>query len=170
MSVTSGKKKASVRKEINAVSATKPKIVARWVLRPRHAINRRERTRHGPAPACVQTPLGFGVTSCRGTVQSAWQKPPVRRKEEELGCPHALRRTGKAGENVQHSGEMGGSSPWTRPSAPECGHTLKAPAGDQRSIKGGDRPRRRLQDRYPLGHRPVVLLRTETARCTVRPT
>ena len=31
--------------------------------------------------------------------------------------------TGKAGENGQHSGEMGGSSPWTRPSAPECGDT-----------------------------------------------
>ena len=28
------------------------------------------------------------LTSCRGTVLSAWQKPPVRRKkEEELGCP-----------------------------------------------------------------------------------
>ena len=42
--------------------------------------------------------------------------------------------TGKAGENGQHSGEMGGSSPWTRPSAPECGDTLKASAGDQRPI------------------------------------
>ena len=28
--------------------------------------------------------------------------------------------------------------------------------GDQRPIKGGDRPRRRLQGRYRLGHRPVV--------------
>ena len=110
------------------------------------------------------------LISCRGAVQSAWQKPPVRRKEEELSCPHALIRTGKAGENGQHSAEMGGSSPWTPASAPECGHTLKAPAGDQRSINCGDRPRRRLRDRYPLGHRPVVLLRTETARCTVRPT
>ena len=36
--------------------------------------------------------------------------------------------TGKAGENGQHSGEMGGSSPWTGPSAPRCGDTLKAPA------------------------------------------
>ena len=34
--------------------------------------------------------------------------------------------TGKAGENGQYSGEMGGSSPWTRPSAPGCGDTLKA--------------------------------------------
>ena len=48
--------------------------------------------------------------------------------------------TGKAGENGQNSGEMGGSSPWTRPSAPGCGDTLKALAGDQRPIWGGDRP------------------------------
>ena len=41
--------------------------------------------------------------------------------------------TGKGGENGQHSGEMGGSSPWTRPSAPEC---VKALAGDQRPIPG----------------------------------
>ena len=60
------------------------------------------------------------------------------------------------------------SSPWTRPSAPGCGDTLKAPADDQRPIQGGDRPRRRLRGRYRLGHRPVVLLRTETAQCTVR--
>ena len=33
---------------------------------------------------------------------------------------------------------LGGSSPWTRPSAPECGDTLKALAGDQRPIQGGD--------------------------------
>ena len=41
-----------------------------------------------------------------------------------------------AGENGQHSGEMGGSSPWTRPSAPECGDTLKALAGGVRSRVG----------------------------------
>ena len=42
--------------------------------------------------------------------------------------------TGKAGENGQNSVEMGGSSPWTRPSAPRCGDTLKALASDQHSI------------------------------------
>ena len=42
--------------------------------------------------------------------------------------------TGKAGENGQHSGEMSGSSSWTRPSAPGCGDALQAPAGDPRSI------------------------------------
>ena len=46
----------------------------------------------------------------------------------------APRGTGKAGENGQHSGEVGGSSAWTRPSAHECGDTLKALAGDQRPI------------------------------------
>ena len=40
----------------------------------------------------------------------------------------------KAGENGQNSGEVGGNSAWTRPSAPECGNTLKALAGDQRPI------------------------------------
>ena len=80
----------------------------------------------------------------------------------------APRGTGKAGENGQILGEVRGSSAWTRPLAPECGDTLKALAGDQRPIEGGDRPRRRLRGRYRLGHRPVVLLRTETAQCTVR--
>ena len=42
------------------------------------------------------------------------------------GSKRCARVTGKAGENGQHSGEMGGSSPWTRPSAPECGDTLVA--------------------------------------------
>ena len=46
----------------------------------------------------------------------------------------APRRTGTAGENGQNSGEVGGSSAWTRPSAPECGDTLKHLAGDQRPI------------------------------------
>ena len=50
------------------------------------------------------------------------------------GSKGRARVTGKAGENGQHSGEMGGSSAWTRPSAPECGDTLKALAGDQRPI------------------------------------
>ena len=50
------------------------------------------------------------------------------------GSKGRARVTGKAGENGQHSGEMGGSSPWTRPSAPGCGDTLKALAGDQRPI------------------------------------
>ena len=66
----------------------------------------------------------------------------------------APRGTGKAGENGQYSGEMGGSSPWTRPSASGCGDTLKALAGDQRPISGGDRPRRRLRTGSPAGRIP----------------
>ena len=95
------------------------------------------------------------LTSCRGTVQSAWQKPLVRRKEEEPDCPqgqvvatwngddrphlswHAPRRTGKAGENGHFSGEMGGSSPWRRPSAPRCGDTLKVPASRRLDLGWG---------------------------------
>ena len=41
------------------------------------------------------------------------------------GSKGCARVTGQAGENGQNSGEMGGSSPWTRPSAPGCGDTLK---------------------------------------------
>ena len=63
---------------------------------PRHVQNRPRRTRKGPKPACVQTPLDSGwhthgkkgeLTSCRGAVKPAWEKPPVRRKEEEPGYP-----------------------------------------------------------------------------------
>ena len=46
----------------------------------------------------------------------------------------APRGTGKAGENGQNSGGVGGSSAWTRLSAPGCGDTLTALAGDQRPI------------------------------------
>ena len=81
------------------------------------------------------------------------KKPPVRRKGGRAGLParvsgrHVVRgrqssptlevrlgEQGKAGENGQNSGGVGGSSAWTRPSAPECGDTLKALAGDQRPI------------------------------------
>ena len=72
-------------------------------------------------------------------------------KEEELGCPRKVsgrhvgddslhftwtcaQVTGKAGENGQNSGEVGGSSAWTRPPAPECGDTLEVPPGHQRPI------------------------------------
>ena len=34
--------------------------------------------------------------------------------------------TSKAGENGQYSGVVGGSSPWTSPSAPKCGDAFKA--------------------------------------------
>ena len=121
-------------------------------------------------------PVGVAKTSSETQRRKsrAAQKGRVTATWYEDDSPHqswkCAQVTGKAGENGQYSGEMGGSSPWTRPSAPGCGDTLKAPGGDQRLIRGGDRPRRRLRGRYRLGHRPVVLLRTETAQCTVRPT
>ena len=61
---------------------------------PRQVFNRRRRTREGLA--CVQTPKRRWwhmqgrkdeLTSCRGTVQSAWQKPPVRCKGGRAGLP-----------------------------------------------------------------------------------
>ena len=101
-------------------------------------------------------------------VSSAWQKTSSETQRGRAGLlqkncqvaatwhgddsPHlswkCAQVTGKAGDNGQNSSEMGGSSPWTRPSAPECGDTLEALAGDQRPIQGGDRPRRRLWGRY----------------------
>ena len=50
--------------------------------------------------------------------------PPRGTGTTVLTCPRsAPRGTGKAGENGQHSGEVGGSSAWTRPSASEWRHT-----------------------------------------------
>ena len=72
------------------------KVVARVTGSPWHATNRRRRTRKGPEPACVQTLMFRGgtrrgekdeLTSCRGTVQSAWQYLQWVAKEGELGCP-----------------------------------------------------------------------------------
>ena len=91
------------------------------------------------------------LTSCRGLVGVAKTSSETQRRKSRaarkgkwpprgtgttvLTYPRsAPRGTGKAGENGQHSGEVGGSSAWTRPSAPECGDTLKALAGDQRPI------------------------------------
>ena len=64
--------------KIRIRESEKLKTVARGMGSPRHAVNRRRRTRKGPEPACVLSPffeLGWhmqGVkdelTSCRGTV------------------------------------------------------------------------------------------------------
>ena len=48
------------------------------------------------------------------------------------------RVTGKAGENCQYSGGWAAAHPGQDRRLPECGDTLKALAGDQRPIKGGD--------------------------------
>ena len=64
-------------------------------------------------------------------------------------------------ENGQHSAEMGGNSPWTRPSAPKCGDTLEA------SIKGGDQGNLApgsLSPGSPAG-RPLLLKRKGGSMC-----
>ena len=89
------------------------------------------------------------LTSFRGTVKSAWQKHPVRRKGGRTGLParvsarHVVRgrqssptlevRLGEQARLVK-TVKIQVSSAWTRPSAPGCGDTLKALAGDQRPI------------------------------------
>ena len=76
-----------------------------------------------------------GRVSGRHAVRIRQSSPvPAQQLAVNGGSKECDRITGKAGENGQHSGEMGGSSPWTRPSAPECGDTLEALAGDQRPI------------------------------------
>ena len=136
--------------------------VAREMGSPRLASNRRRRTREGSEPACVQAPFfvlgchtqgGKGeLTSCRGTVWSAWCVPPVSRTKGRPGCPQGYvvttwygddnphlslpnsqplsvavrmcaRVTGKTGENGQNSGDGAARSSWTRPSDPGCGDT-----------------------------------------------
>ena len=127
------------------------------------------------------------ITSCRGTVQSAWFRTSSEHKEGRSGCPQGLvvttwttvltypcrtarrvsvavkrcaRVTGKAGENCQNS-----ISFWTRPLAPGCGDTLKASAsyGSIQGANQGNLPR----------DRPVVLFccqSVEAAQCAGRPT
>ena len=141
-------------------------VVGQGLGSPRQVRNRRWRTRKGPELACVQKPLstsGWHMQGEKGELRTLpWyrrvgvaKKNPVWRKEEVPGCPYGqvaatwygddspyLPWNAPAGENGQNSGEIGGSSPWTRPSAPACGDTLKALAGHG-SIWCGDRPRRR---------------------------
>ena len=86
---------------------------------PRHVLNRRRRTREVPELACVNGEKGENTRSAvvpsgrrgKNLQLDAWRKNWAARK----GLNQV---TGKAGENCQHSGEMGGSPPWTRPSAP----------------------------------------------------
>ena len=75
-----------------------------------------------------------GKRSPRGTGTTVLTYPCPTASRASVAVRGRARVTGKAGENGQNSGEVGVSSPWTRPSAPECGDTLKALAGDQRPI------------------------------------
>ena len=102
------------------------------------------------------------------------KKPPVRRKGGRAGLParesgrHVVRGrqssptlevrlggTGKAGENGQHSGEVGRpAQPGTRPSAPECGDTLQALGGRPASDLGWESSSKTGSGgRHRLGHR-----------------
>ena len=109
------------------------------------------------------------LTSCRGTVLSAWCVPPVSRTKGRPGCPQGqvvttwygddsphlslpnsqplsvavrmcARVTGKTGENGQNSGDGAARSSWTRPSVPGCGDTFKASASFGQSASGKKSP------------------------------
>ena len=108
--------------------------MARWMETPRHVQNRRRRTREGPEPACVVSPLArkwhtqeakgekhvlpwyrlVGVVSTSSETQGGKAGLPARvsdhhvvrgrRSSPILECAQV---TGKAGENGQYSGETG---------------------------------------------------------------
>ena len=68
-------------------------------------------------------PVGVGSTSSE--TQGGETELPARvsghhvvRKRQSSPFLECAQVTGKAGENGVNSGEMGGSSPWTRPSVP----------------------------------------------------
>ena len=83
--------------------------------------------------------------------------------KQASGC---ARVTGKAGENGQYLGEMGGSSPWTRPSVTGCCDTLKAPASHLGWGSSSKTTPGSLSTGSPAGRTPPM----EPARCTVKPT
>ena len=126
---------------------------------PRQAINRRRRTREGPELACVQTPSFEGGAAGEEEWFNIlpWYRlvgvaiPPVSREGGRAGLPKKGKRPPRGtGTVLTYPGSAPrqqarlvktvniqvkcGSSPWTRPSAPGCGDTLKALAGDQRPI------------------------------------
>ena len=96
----------------------------------------------------------------RGTGTTVLTYPCPTASRISVAVRENARVTGKAGANGQHLGEVGGNSPWTRPSAPECGDTLKAPAsfglisgGDQGNLAPGS-----LSTGSPAS-RPLLLLK-----------
>ena len=114
-----------------------------WV--PRYAKNGLRRAREGPEPVCVQTPFSVtvwhtpeekgeqdvlpwyrlvGVASASSESQRRENLAARKGKWSPRGTgTTVLTYPCKAGENGQYSGVVGGSSPWTRPSAPVCGDT-----------------------------------------------
>ena len=169
--------------------------MAREMGPPRQVWNRRRRTREGPELACVQAPLlGVAHAGVEGWINilpwyslvgvaktsSETQRSKSRAAPKRVSGRHVVRgRQSSPILKVRPGNRQGlwkrAKFRWngrqlTLDKTVDSRDTLKALAGDRRPIQGGDRPRRRLQGRYRLGHRPVVLLRTETAQCTVRPT
>ena len=170
--------------------------LARRMGSPRRDVNRRRRTREGPEPACVQTPFGASgwhtqgeegeLMSCHGTVQSAWQKPPVSREGGRAGLPvrvsgrHVVR--GRQSSPILEVRPGNRQGWWKRSKFRWDGRqlTLDKTVGSRvlwHTQGSSKRPALDLGWGSPskmapgsLGHRPVVLLRTETAQCTVRPT
>ena len=109
---------------------------ARRMGSPRHTLNRRPRT-EGPEPACLRTPKyrvwhthgeKDELKSCRGRGNTSSESQIRENREARKGkwsqrgtenrqAPPILevrQVTGKAGENGQHSGVMGDSSPHSR--------------------------------------------------------
>ena len=127
---------------------------------PKAGVQQAAAGHEGPEPACVLSPLskvahagGEGrinvlpcyrlvrVVSTSSETQGGKTGLPARvngrhvvRGWQSSPIPECAQVTGKTGENGLYSGEMCGSSPWTRPSAPGCGDTLKELAGDQNPI------------------------------------
>ena len=132
--------------------------MAREMEPTRHVHNRRRRTRKGPEHACVQTPWSRVAHAGRegridvlpwhrlvGVVKTSSEthrkKSPAARKgmwpprsTANRQAPPILEVRPRLVKTVKFQVRWAGSSPWTRPSAPGCGDTLKALAGDQRSI------------------------------------
>ena len=57
---------SSLSRTLHQEGPTTRSQVARGMGSPRQACNRRRRTREGPEPACVQTPLSVGVAHAGG--------------------------------------------------------------------------------------------------------
>ena len=128
------------------------------------------------------------LTSCRGTVQSAWQKTPVRRKGGRAGLlarvngRHVVRgrqssptlevRPGEQArlvKTVKIQVRWAAAQPGQNRGLPSVATHSRLQRATGVRFRMGIVLGRRLWGRHRLGHRPVVLLRTETAQCTVRP-
>ena len=93
---------------------------------------RREGSRRGKVPPVRCTDAGAknraarkGKWSPRGTAMTVLTYPCRTASHVSVAVRVCARVTSNVGENGQKTGEMGGSSPWTRLSACGCGDTSK---------------------------------------------